>query len=128
MNLPEGAVRVRADQVRPAKRGRPGDVLWIEGEEVGEVTYSRNRIKNEAIDWCLSAGYSEFVRKRSELVWVVRPEPTVTLTITLPEAMVRHNAGDPVTYGMDDAHGFGHYDQACREWVAANPQDERSGR
>lgn len=122
INIPEGAVCVRADEVRP------GDQLVVDGEMVGTVKYSDAPGWGHGRVWFLgverpadSCGRDRF-RQPSELVWVVRPEPTVTLTITLPERMVRMNVAS-AAWGVDNPYGLGRFEAACRKWAAAHPQD-----
>lgn len=116
MTAPENAVRVRADEVRP------GDRLYVEGTYLGEiidVVRGVNLVGQSGVG--LRTETQCYARHNFELVTVVRPEPTVTLTITLPERMVRSQAASALQSASSDSPHRRFVD-ACTGWVAANPE------
>lgn len=122
--LPANAVRVRADEVQP------GDELVVDGESCGKVSGCDMALVG-VVRVCTER-HGPLFRRVGELVWVVRPERTVTLTIELPEKAVRAFAAEgpaplhlvTVCRGRDLRPDAAAFESACREWVSAHREGE----
>ena len=122
--LPEGAVRVRADEARP---GEWRTEVAVYGSD-GFVCSVHGRYPH-ALPWHAACMHIDFEHVGDDTVISSHagplPEPTVTLTITLPETKVRSCGVHRAEWG-DDPYGFALFEDACIEWRSANPQDERN--